>query len=74
MGQKAWELKVDTLITVGIGPGLLLKGRKRYAGKNIYYYRSTTLPGLIRQVWNKKSTIVFKASRAMELEKLVDKT
>jgi UDP-N-acetylmuramyl pentapeptide synthase len=43
--------------------------------KNIYYYPEPEhCLDLIRQVWNKKSTIVFKASRAMELEKLVDKT
>ncbi|MGI6421891.1 MAG: UDP-N-acetylmuramoyl-tripeptide--D-alanyl-D-alanine ligase [Syntrophomonadaceae bacterium] len=77
VGQKAWELKVDTLITVGDRARFIAEGAKEAGmpAKNIYYYPEPEhCLDLIRQVWNKKSTIVFKASRAMELEKLVDKT
>lgn len=76
VGLKAWEMKVDTLIAVGDRAQYIAQGA-REAGmpaQSIYYFQEPENSlDMIQKVFDKNSTIVFKASRGMELEKLVAK-
>ena len=76
VGQKAWEIKVDILIAVGDRAQFIAQGAKEAGmpADQIYYFQEPENSlDLIQQVFDKSSTIVFKASRGMELEKLIDK-
>lgn len=76
VGRKAWELKVDTLIAVGERARFIAEGAQEAGmpAKRIYYFqRPEHSLELVQELFDKRNTIVFKASRGMELEKLVDK-
>ncbi len=75
VGKKTAALKLDTLVTVGslaryIAQGALEAGM---AAEKVHYFedKSSSIK-LIKQIFNKRDTIIFKASRGMQLETLVD--
>ncbi len=76
VGEKAAELKLDLLVTIGeraayIGQGAVLEGMP--AAQVVHFKnQDASLPWLKQQV-SQQEVILFKGSRGMELEKLVDK-
>ncbi len=75
VGKKAAELKLDILVAVGslarhIARGALEAGM---AAEKVHYYeeKGSTMK-FIKQSFIKSDTIIFKASRGMQLETLVD--
>ncbi len=75
VGKKAAALKLDTLVAVGnlaryISRGALEAGM---AAEKVHHFKDKSSSiKFIQQIFNKRDTIIFKASRGMQLETLVD--
>lgn len=75
VGKKAAQLNLDVLVAVGnraryIAQGALQAGM---APDQVHYFEDKSKSiKFIKQIFEKKDTIIFKASRGMQLETLVD--
>ncbi|MEA4925614.1 MAG: UDP-N-acetylmuramoyl-tripeptide--D-alanyl-D-alanine ligase [Syntrophomonadaceae bacterium] len=76
VGEKAAELKLDVLVTIGeraayIGQGAVLEGMP--AAQVVHFKNQDESLAWLKQRVSQQEVVLFKGSRGMELEKLVNK-
>ncbi|MBO8159318.1 UDP-N-acetylmuramoyl-tripeptide--D-alanyl-D-alanine ligase [Thermosyntropha sp.] len=75
VGLKAFENKVDILVAVGEKAEYIAKGALE-AGmnpENVYYFKDKELAQeFLRHNFNRQDTVLFKASRGMKLETMIE--